>query len=86
MGRREPEDQRPMAMTFAAERAVPGKSGTPALKAVTCRKATSDLKVRHENPLGSFLGVRTKTDTGRRGEYPKALERTIVKELGNLAT
>src|SRR3954453_6973886 len=27
---------------------------------------------------------RTKTDTGRRGEYPKALERTAVKELGNL--
>ena len=28
--------------------------------------------------------IRTKTDTGRRGEYPKALERTVVKELGNL--
>jgi hypothetical protein len=28
--------------------------------------------------------VRTKTDTGRRGEYPQALERTAVKELGNL--
>ena len=27
--------------------------------------------------------IRTKTDTGRRGEYPKALERTVVKELGN---
>ena len=25
------------------------------------------------------------TDTGRWGEYPKALERTLVKELGNLA-
>ena len=25
------------------------------------------------------------TDTGGRGEYPKALERTLVKELGNLA-
>ena len=30
--------------------------------------------------------VRTKTDTGTRGEYPKALERTAVKELGNLTT
>ena len=28
--------------------------------------------------------TRTKTDTGRRGEYPQALERTAVKELGNL--
>jgi hypothetical protein len=27
---------------------------------------------------------RTETDTGRQGEYPKALERTVVKELGNL--
>ena len=27
---------------------------------------------------------RTKTDTGRRGEYPQALERTALKELGNL--
>ena len=29
--------------------------------------------------------ARTKTDTGRRGEYPQALERTAVKELGNFA-
>ena len=29
-------------------------------------------------------GARTKTDTGRRGEKPQALERTLVKELGNL--
>jgi hypothetical protein len=28
--------------------------------------------------------IRTKTDTGRQGEYPKALERTVFKELGNL--
>ena len=28
--------------------------------------------------------IRTKTDTGRRGENPKALERTVLKELGNL--
>ena len=28
--------------------------------------------------------IRTKTDTGRRGEYPKALEITVFKELGNL--
>ena len=30
------------------------------------------------------MRIRTKTDTGRRGEYPKALERTVFKELGNL--
>ena len=29
--------------------------------------------------------ARTKTDTGRRDEYSKALERTLVKELCNMA-
>ena len=33
---------------------------------------------------GTTLPIRTKTDTGRRGEYPQALERTVVKELGKL--
>jgi hypothetical protein len=28
--------------------------------------------------------IRTKTDTGRRGENPQALERTVLKELGKL--
>ncbi len=37
-----------------------------------------------KNLVGSRLGVRTKTDTGRRGEDPKALERTLVKELGKM--
>ena len=30
------------------------------------------------------MHIRTKTDTGRRGEYPKALEKTVLKELGKL--
>ena len=34
--------------------------------------------------MGYDAVVRTKTDTGRRGEYPKALERTAVKELGKI--
>ncbi len=29
--------------------------------------------------------ARTKTDTGGRGEYPKALERFMAKELGKIA-
>ncbi len=29
-------------------------------------------------------GARTKTDTGRQGENPKANERTLVKELGKM--
>jgi hypothetical protein len=38
-----------------------------------------------EKRAGDNAVARTKTDTGRRGEYPKALERTAVKELGNFA-
>ena len=37
-----------------------------------------------KSAVDTTLFARTKTDTGRRGEYPKALERTAVKELGNL--
>ena len=37
-----------------------------------------------ENPSGDNHEARTKTDTGRRGDKPQALERTVVKELGKL--
>ena len=37
-----------------------------------------------EECAGDDWVARTKTDTGTRGEYPKALERTEVKELGKL--
>ncbi len=37
-----------------------------------------------EKPSGDKHETRTKTDTGRRGEKPQALERTVVKELGKL--
>ena len=35
-----------------------------------------------EKPLGRLFGARTKTDTGRQVEHTKAIERTMVKELG----
>ena len=39
-----------------------------------------------ENPLGSRRPVLVpQTDTGRQGEYPKARERTLAKELGKMA-
>ena len=52
-----------------------------------CRKAEG---LRSQSPLRKFLEIasvddqriRTKTDTGRRGEKPQALERMVVKELG----
>ena len=37
-----------------------------------------------EKPVPDNTRARTKTDTGRRDEDSKALERTLVKELGKL--
>ena len=37
-----------------------------------------------EKPSGDEHGARTKTDTGRCGEKPQALEIMVVKELGKL--
>ena len=37
-----------------------------------------------EKPYGDDHGSRTKTDTGRCGEKPQALEIMVVKELGKL--
>ena len=45
----------------------------------------SHQKESQEKPVPDKNGVRTKTDTGRRDEYSKALERTLVKELCNMA-
>ena len=37
-----------------------------------------------EKPFDDEHDARTKTDTGRCGEKPQALERTVVKELVKL--
>ena len=37
-----------------------------------------------EKPSGDDHDARTKTDTGRCGEKPQALEKMVVKELGKL--
>ena len=37
-----------------------------------------------EKPLARTKVTVPQTDTGRRGENPKALERTLVQELGKL--
>ena len=37
-----------------------------------------------KNSTGTIRAPVPQTDTGRRGEYPQALERTVLKELGNL--
>ena len=39
--------------------------------------------VARKNPVYAKVTV-PQSDTGRRGEYPKVLERILVKELGKL--
>ena len=51
-----------------------GRFMIPEQSALLPRKTSNRTTVR----------IRTKTDTGRRGEYPQALERTVLKELGKL--
>lgn len=61
----------------------PARSGRAARpRAFTIPKS---LEVKTRKASGRLKQTaRTKTDTGRRDEYSKALERTLVKELGKL--
>ncbi len=59
------------------EEAVPQGRGR-----IRCR---SPRKKSQEKPCEDDAVARTKTDTGGRDEYSKALERTLVKELCNMA-
>jgi hypothetical protein len=47
-------------------------------------RSRSPWRQSQEKPTPDKSHVRTKTDTGRRDEDSKALERTLVKELGKL--
>ncbi len=64
---------RRLEMSGQVQGSVPGKSGTSTPEDDDEPKGGSDWHGYREKPLRSFFGVRTKTDTGRRGEYPKAL-------------
>ncbi len=46
--------------------------------------AKSSIPNCQEKPLARFGVPVPQTDTGRRGENPKARERTLVKELGKM--
>ena len=50
------------------------------------RDPTGNPLIPHcqEKPLTRIKVAVPQSDTGRRGEYPKAHERTLVKELGKI--
>ena len=61
----------------------------PTIRFEGSRKSEVDLlpKCMAEEPrkaCADKMRNRTKTDTGGRGEYPQALERTVLKELGKI--
>jgi hypothetical protein len=60
---------------------TPGLMGVGLLDCLRAFKIPIPRGARPRKPHGN----RTKTDTGRRDEYSKALERTLVKELCKLA-
>ena len=50
-----------------------------------CAHKLSDPTLPRKAPVELIAVVTVpQTDTGGRGEYPKALERTLLKELGKL--
>ena len=50
-----------------------------------CDHKLDDPPLPRKAPVESTAGVTVpQTDTGGRGEYPKALERTLPKELGKM--
>ncbi len=74
---------------MAVEARVRFSTVQPTMRFEGARKGEADLllKCMEEEPrkaLVDKMRTRTKTDTGRRGEYPQALERTVLKELGKL--
>ena len=59
------------------------------MRRVGVRKGEADLSRStmtdgREKLYVTMCGPVPQTDTGRRGEYPKALEKTVLKELGNI--
>ena len=53
-------------------------------KAVLRMEESCRFHTAEKNLYGEHKGTVPQTDTGRRGEYPKALVRTVGKELGNI--
>ena len=75
--------QRSMASGRFGEGERPDRNGRPArARAFTIPKSSESESRKTLVRLKQT--VRTKTDTGRRDEDSKALERTLVKELGKL--
>ena len=49
-----------------------------------CAHKLDDPQLPRKAPAGVAVVTVPQTDTGGRGEYPKALERSLSKELGKL--
>ncbi len=55
------------------------------MRRALCARKLGNPPLPRKAPVESTAGVTVpQTDTGGRGEYPKALERTLPKELGKM--
>ncbi len=74
---------------MAVEASVRLSKAQPTIRFEGSRKGEVNLLLKcvAEGPRKAVVDkmrTRTKTDTGGRGEYPQALERTVLKELGKM--
>jgi hypothetical protein len=51
---------------------------------IPLRGVLADAMLTRKPSVVNLQCDRTKTDTGRQGEYPKALESPLIKELGKM--
>ena len=65
--------------------ANPGLLDAERLRGFAFGEANWPIPCCREKPLARRQVIVPQTDTGRWGENPKALERTLVKELGKMA-
>jgi hypothetical protein len=76
---------KPVGGSARRPRATNGRSTPRGNEEGACSRELSDPKLPRKAPV-ELTAVATvpQTDTGGRGEYPKALERTLLKELGKM--
>ena len=81
----QPQVGRRVVVSVQTRGGAVGKSAATTPGGYVERLARTDRRLFQENPLASRQSSVPQTDTGRWGEQPKALERTIVKELGKMS-
>src|SRR5262245_45048050 len=76
---------KPIGGLFRRPRATNGQTTPRGDEKSACAHKRDNPPLPRKAPVESTADVTVpQTDTGGRGEYPKALERTLLKELGKM--